>query len=241
MSRWFRFYDDALNDKKVQRLAPHLFKTWVNLLCLASKGGGKIPSNDDVAFELRISVQDAQQQTEDLILAGLIDIKPDGSREPHNWSERQFTSDTSVERTRKYRERINKKPCDVTVTPGVTPPESYSYSESEEESNGLLSFPTAAREGAEDRKGNLVLGKKTKDDDRIVKRAAGLGIPTDELIAAVNRHKAKNRPAYFTKLCVEWLQPKLPRLDEQIIRDAIWKTDPKAFTAVSQLLIEAVP
>ena len=118
---------------------------------------------------------------------------------------------------------------------------SESYSESEEESKGLLSFPTAAREGAEDLKCNLVLGKKTKNDDRIIKRAAGLGIPTDEMIAAVNQHKAKNRPAYFTKLCVEWLQPKLPGLDEQIIRDAIWKTDPKAFTAVSQLLVETVP
>ena len=57
MSRWFRFYDEALDDPKVQRLAPHLFKTWINLLCLASKEDGTMPSNDDIAFRLRISVQ----------------------------------------------------------------------------------------------------------------------------------------------------------------------------------------
>ena len=50
MSRWFRFYDEALDDPKVQRLAPHLFKTWINLLCLASKEDGTMPSNDDIAF-----------------------------------------------------------------------------------------------------------------------------------------------------------------------------------------------
>lgn len=120
MSRWFRFYDEALDDPKVQRLAPHLFKTWINLLCLASKEDGTMPSNDDIAFRLRISVQDAAQQIDDLTLAGLIDIRPDGKREPHGWSARQYASDSSAERTRKYRKRLKEKPrdvtCDVTVT-----------------------------------------------------------------------------------------------------------------------------
>jgi hypothetical protein len=77
MSRWFRYYDDAMDDPKVQRLSGDLFKTWVNLLCLASKSGGKLPSNDDIAFRLRISIQDAQLRTEDLIMAGLIDVTGD--------------------------------------------------------------------------------------------------------------------------------------------------------------------
>jgi hypothetical protein len=116
--RWFRFYNDALDDPKVQRLAPHLFKTWINLLCLASKDQGALPSDDDIAFRLRISVADAAQQVSDLILAGLIDLLPDGSRTPHNWTERQYPSDTSAARMRKHRKSKKKKPsdtaCDVT-------------------------------------------------------------------------------------------------------------------------------
>jgi hypothetical protein len=112
--RWFRFYNEALDDPKVQRLAPHLFKAWVNLLCLASKEQGAIPSDDDIAFRLRISVADAAQQVSDLILAGLVDLLPDGSRVPHNWEERQYPSDTSAARMRKYRKTKKKTKSDVT-------------------------------------------------------------------------------------------------------------------------------
>lgn len=112
--RWFRFYDDVLDDPKVQRLPPHLFKSWVNLLCLASKEGGNLPSDDDIAFKLRMSVKDAAEQIQDLIIAGLIDVKPNGARVAHNWEVRQCPSDTSAERTRKYRKRLREKSCDVT-------------------------------------------------------------------------------------------------------------------------------
>ncbi|NIX78220.1 hypothetical protein [Microvirga terricola] len=30
MSRWFRFYDAVLDDLKIQKLSPHIFKAWVN-------------------------------------------------------------------------------------------------------------------------------------------------------------------------------------------------------------------
>lgn len=118
--RWFRFYDDALDDPKVQRLSGDLFKTWVNVLSLASKCDGTLPSCEDIAFRLRISVQDAEQRLSELILAGLVDILPDGTRAPHNWNGRQFASDTSAERTRKYRENKRKRACDVTRDGGVT-------------------------------------------------------------------------------------------------------------------------
>lgn len=118
MSRWFRFYDEALDDPKVQRLSPHLFRAWVNLLCLASKAEGLLPSTDDIAFRLRVSEHDAKAYVDDLILAGLIDIGADGRLRPHNWDGRQCASDTSKERTRKWRENKKKAEsdgeCDVT-------------------------------------------------------------------------------------------------------------------------------
>lgn len=119
---WFRFYTEALDDPKVQRLPPHLFKTWVNLLCLAGQNGGMIPSIDDIAFKLRMSAQDAESHVSDLILAGLIDITENG-RTPHNWSARQFQSDCSTERVKKHRKIKAETPCNVSETVTETPPD----------------------------------------------------------------------------------------------------------------------
>lgn len=104
---WFRFYDDVVNDPKVQRLDPNLFKAWVNLLCIASKHNGKIPSSlDDVAFVLRASNDAVLMWIDALIDAGLID-EFDGFLSPHNWQGRQFQSDKSTERVRKFRSKNN--------------------------------------------------------------------------------------------------------------------------------------
>jgi hypothetical protein len=128
---WFRFYTEALDDPKVQRLPDHLFKTWVNLLCVAAGNDGKIPSIEDVAFKLRISCHEAETRLSDLVMAGLIDIMPDNSREPHNWPKRQFKSDVSTERVRKHRAKpqetpgnvTRETPCNVSETANETPPE----------------------------------------------------------------------------------------------------------------------
>jgi hypothetical protein len=123
MSRWFRLYSEAMDDPKVQRLSPTLFKTWVNILCLAASKDGRLPSIDDVAFRLRISSQDAEQQISDLILAGLIDLDAQKSMSPHNWKTRQYVSDDSKLRVRKYRAKKKKQECNGNVTVTVTPPE----------------------------------------------------------------------------------------------------------------------
>lgn len=103
--RWFRFYAESVNDPKIQRLPAHQFKTWINLLCLASSNGGKLPRRDDIAFQLRMSDHDAQVQLDDLIGIGLLDILPDGGIEPHNWKGRQYVADSSAGRVQKYRDK----------------------------------------------------------------------------------------------------------------------------------------
>lgn len=117
--RWFRFYDEALNDPKVQRLAPDLFKAWVNLLCLASEHKGYLPELADIAFALRCPEARAAGIVARLVTAKLIDH--DGQRlKPHNWSTRQYENDSSAERTKRWRERKRDAAgdghCDVTVT-----------------------------------------------------------------------------------------------------------------------------
>lgn len=246
MSRWFRMYDEMLDDPKVQRLAPHLFRIWVNLLCLASKHEGKLPAVSEIAFRLRMSESDAQSAVEELILAGLIDIDAKGGLAPHNWQGRQFASDTSKNRTQNWRKRKASRHRDgggdVTVTAAVTGGdgkcdaiESESESDTDKDSYGLSSFPEAARARDDDRRDFKSIGKRK---EKLVRRAEGLGIPVDELTATLNRHNPKKRAAYFTTLCVEWLHPRLPGLDEQIIRDALWGTD-EQYAVVMRLMLEA--
>lgn len=140
MSRWFRFYDEALDDPKVQKLPPHLFKAWVNLLCLASKNDGLMPPVDDIAFRLRCSAHDAQGQIDELIGLGLIDIRNDMKQEPHNWRKRQFANDTSTARVRKWRKEKGKKACNGDETLHETAPE-QNRTDSETETDNPLSPP----------------------------------------------------------------------------------------------------
>lgn len=100
--RWFRFYSEVLHDPKVQKLTPELFKVWVNVLCLASEHDGILPSLDDVAFALRADIQSVSSAFHALEKAGLLDNKS-GRYSPHNWKKRQFKSDTSTERVKRFR------------------------------------------------------------------------------------------------------------------------------------------
>lgn len=107
---WFRFYSEVLDDPKVQRLPGNLFKSWVNLLCLANKSRcrGVLPPLTDVAFALRLSEAAAKGLVRQLIDYGLIEVLGDGSLCPHNWDGRQHPSDDAAGRKREYRARLSQ-------------------------------------------------------------------------------------------------------------------------------------
>jgi hypothetical protein len=119
MSRWFRFYDDVLNDLKVQSLPGELFKAWVNLMCLTSKKDGEAFAVDDVVFSLRITQAKAQAIIDELLKRELLDDTETGVVS-HNWNARQFKSDTSNDRVKRFRRRHSNGECNVTVTPPET-------------------------------------------------------------------------------------------------------------------------
>ena len=121
--RWFRLYDEVLNDPKVQRLAGDTFKFWINVLCIASKHGGVLPSIEDMAFELRVSVAVCTSEINVLKQAGLID--GDKRLRPHGWDKRQYKSDTSTERVKRFRERSSN----VAVTVDETGPDTEADTE----------------------------------------------------------------------------------------------------------------
>ena len=197
---WFRFYSEALDDPKVQRLHPTLFKAWVGILCLASEGGGQLPSNDDIAFRLRISTHDAEQVVDELILAGLIDLDAKHRRTPHNWESRQFVSDNSTERSKKHRENKKKRECNVAETLPATPPDQI---RSETDTDSEPDQTARAREGSKEIFDDLGTGRGgsvSVDAKRQVCRELNIG-NAEPLVKAYHRwkpsQKAKNPDAMF--------------------------------------------
>lgn len=104
MSRWFRLYDELLDDPKVQRLSGDDFKAWVNILCLSSRHAGVLPPIVDIAFALRADPRKAAAIVARLTDAGLID-STEGALSPHKWGERQYKSDVSTDRVKQFRQR----------------------------------------------------------------------------------------------------------------------------------------
>lgn len=119
MSRWWRAYDEAVDDPKLILLSDKAHRAWFNLMCIASLHGGVLPDIKIVAVKLRVSVQRAAASITELVQAGLFDLREDGKFEPHNWELRQFKSDvtdpTAAERMRNYRNRRRNSGVTVTV------------------------------------------------------------------------------------------------------------------------------
>lgn len=109
MSGWFRMYDEALDDPKVQLMDAADFKFWVNCLMLANRSAGILPSAKDIAFAFRMSEIDAISVLDRLIDRMLIDIVKGGINGRrlviHGWAKRQFKSDVSTDRVRAFREK----------------------------------------------------------------------------------------------------------------------------------------
>lgn len=115
MARWFRFYDEALDDPKVQRLPDALYRRWTDFLCVASRNGGRITGDvESLAFMIRQTPAKTKAAVSALVAAGLLDQDGDGYT-PHGWRKRQYASDSSAERVRRYRDRARND--DVTLHP----------------------------------------------------------------------------------------------------------------------------
>ena len=112
MNLWFRFYGDAINDPKILKLPEASRWHWVAVLCIASKYDGTLPPIADVALMLRLAPQKAAAVIALLAGAGLLD-KTETGFIPHNWNSRQYKSDVSTERVKRFR----KRPRNVSETP----------------------------------------------------------------------------------------------------------------------------
>lgn len=120
--KWFRFYHDALDDPKVQRLPGDTFKFWINMLCLASQSderGLVMMDVEEIAFATRLDDEEAARLLADLIKRQLIEETAEGYQ-IHNWDKRQFKSDDVTGRVSKHRNSKKIDSGNDTETLGVT-------------------------------------------------------------------------------------------------------------------------
>lgn len=125
MSRWFRSYADTHRNPKIARLSDKDFRLWHQMLCIAAENDGLIPPVADLKNLLRMRLDHCSEALRRFQSGGLLDAEGD-SYAPHNWNERQFKSDTSTDRVRKFRQQRN-----VSGNVSVTPPDTEAESETE--------------------------------------------------------------------------------------------------------------
>jgi len=103
--QWLRFYTDTLENLKIQKLPPNLFKAWVNFLCISKIFNGVLPDTETIAYRLHCAQKQIDHWRNELVSRRLIDRLPDGGFRMHDWDEHQYVSDNSTERVRKYRSK----------------------------------------------------------------------------------------------------------------------------------------
>ena len=102
---WFRLYAEMPDDPKVGMLDDTTFRAWVTCLCFAAREGdsGRIGTMAEINWAAR---RDFTAHIEALDKAGLVTLRGDVFYVTR-WRHRQFHSDSSAERTRKWRENKN--------------------------------------------------------------------------------------------------------------------------------------
>lgn len=110
---WFRLYTEFAFDPKVQLLDETLQRRYVMLLCAAAAGLSPFHAVSEVAFLLRIPVSECEETRSALVSRGLIT----DDWWPVAWDKRQFESDSSTARVKRFRKRQQAVTETVTETP----------------------------------------------------------------------------------------------------------------------------
>ncbi len=121
---WFRMYNDARTDKKLESLTDSQHRVWFSLICLASEQNdekrGKVPCDNLAILAVEVARGNESLLLETLEKLEALDII---RKKAHyiifqHWNERQFVSDSSTKRVQKHREksRSTGKPRPATVS-----------------------------------------------------------------------------------------------------------------------------
>jgi hypothetical protein len=108
---WFRLYSEFAHDPKIQMLPEAMQRRYVMLLCLRCSETLETLHETEIAFQLRLTEAELIETKQLFINKNFID--------KHwkilNWDKRQFVSDSSTMRVRKYRDK-KKHPSNADET-----------------------------------------------------------------------------------------------------------------------------
>lgn len=113
---WFRLYHSMLDSERVGRLSSDAFRTWIELMCLASRvrnAGETGATADGLNWQLR---RNATETLQELFEAELVTKNKDGTLAITGWDSRQVDSDSSTARVQKYRKNKAQEKGNVTET-----------------------------------------------------------------------------------------------------------------------------
>ena len=143
MNQWFRLYAEFATDPKVQMLPETLQRRYVMLLCLRCQEQYETASAEQIAFMLRISLQEWQETRKVLIEQGLLVDNGD----IHGWSKRQYVSDTkdatAALRQQRYRDKKRNARNE-----GRNEPVSSRLPEADTETEAEKDLPASSKEDA---------------------------------------------------------------------------------------------
>lgn len=121
--RWFRLYNDIVDDDKIAQIDPKTFKIFVFLMSICSQNdsqNGILPDKKFLSWRMRISEKKLETALHELEGAGIVN-RADGAIVLVNWHKRQFKSDNVTERVARYRNAKKSENVTLRETLNVSP------------------------------------------------------------------------------------------------------------------------
>lgn len=237
---WVRLYRTALHNPKLVSLNDRQHRAWCSCLLMADDTG-LLPKMRDVACHLRTTTQDAESVVCDLVEAGLVDVEgpaPARRFRLHDWRTHQYVSDNSTQRVHKFRQRRRAETAVKRFSSGdVTPPESDSESDSDSPTHAQTETPAPPPDGFS----SCVLNRRASRgvSPQLRRRAEGLGLPVDDLVAMATAPHVNVPNAMFRTLAVKRLQQQLTHANKQTLATALTKNGDAAFGTVCGMILES--
>ena len=122
-NQWFRLYSEFAHDPKIQMMSEAMQRRFVMILCLRCSNVSATLHDEEIAFQLRISEEEWQATKQVFTSKNMLT----NDNEIVNWDKRQFSSDSSTERSRKHRE--HKKDMQQQRNVAATPPDTNTDTE----------------------------------------------------------------------------------------------------------------
>lgn len=236
---WVRLYKASLHNPKIVTLSDRQHRAWHNCMLIADDETGNLPSLRDMAVHLRTTPSEADQLLSEMVEAGLVDaiVTPTGIRgyRMHDWSEHQYKSDSSAERTRRYRAK-NGDPVTDGDRHGDGSETSQRRPQSpdpESDTDTNYSPPPVEQAAARVPRGmeqvyNILpsgrgrTGRKQKNTmPDLIARAEGFGLDATVMEAQTRANSKSSPEGYFRTLCINALVDRCIGVSEAVATAAI--------------------